>query len=87
MVYGAKMANRDMAYTYEVASRFRVTAPRKPILAITTSLHHLELYYVFVCPVVASMQNRDARWWLTVPFLLALSHRTKSHAVQLKLML
>ena len=87
MVYGAKMANRDMAYTYEAASRFRVTAPRKPILGIMTSVHHLELCYVFVCPVVANKQNRDAQWWLTIPFLQALPHRTKSHAVQLKLKL
>ena len=87
MVYVEKMANQDMAYTYQAASQFRVTAPRKPILAIMTSVHHLELYYMFVCPVVASKQNRDARWWLTVPFLLALPHRTKSHTVQLKLKL
>ena len=87
MVYGAKMANRDMAYTFEAASRFRVTAPRKPILGIMTSVHHLELCYMFVCPVVANKQNRDARWWLTAPFLQALPHRTKSHAVQLKLKL
>ena len=48
MVYGAKMANQDEAYTYKAAFRFRVTAPRKLILARMTTVHHLELYYAFV---------------------------------------